>query len=515
MFTAHAYRARAKPLTALRAHDARVARAAARPQPLHAAAERAEAAGRDAVVGKGSARRLRVCCGSPRPRDPAQLAAFIHLRVANPAALQRRRGTEAAGVFTRPHGHSRIPFAHRAPSPGGPGDEVWTAALAGYPPGQWNADRRRAYREGRPASGASRRRRLGVVWSAPDAASDDPVTAAREWAAEHGHPLPRRDAAWHDHRLGEHRHNARAAGRRAIKREALVEQGVSVPRTGTWVLTGDQRAVFDDVEPSWCPVGWSTGWQRRFVPTHNHPQAGGEFPAAPGQVVVQGEDPGRWAAAQQRAWQTLVPAQRWLLEEALGIEPPAVPVESAIVVAGTGARVVKHGNRSSRWYRGRAGRRRGRSTSPPPGSTAGGRGISTCRGGAWRRSCSWWSPGTARTAAPRIGSRLGTFLDNSRSRKRAPERRAEFDALGMRWAKGSGRPAGATPIPVAEESGADQLAAPVRREGALASRGRIRAGEGWRRHAVGAGPGGSGVPACRRPRSAGHGVRWCRWIRTV
>ncbi|MBW8798226.1 MAG: hypothetical protein JF597_32980 [Streptomyces sp.] len=51
-------------------------------------------------------------------------------------------------------------------------------------------------------------------------------------------------------------------------------------------------------------------------------KADGALPAAPGQLIVQGEDLAVWIAAQRAGWERLMPAQQWLLET-VGIEPAA------------------------------------------------------------------------------------------------------------------------------------------------------------------------------------------------
>ncbi|MFE7477007.1 hypothetical protein ACFU98_39055 [Streptomyces sp. NPDC057575] len=70
----------------------------------------------------------------------------------------------------------------------------------------------------------------------------------------------------------------------------------------------------------WCPV-WDTGWQRCFRLTQNLLQDCGVLPVAAGKVIVQGEDLGRWVTAHRHGWEQLLPAQQWLLESVLGIEP--------------------------------------------------------------------------------------------------------------------------------------------------------------------------------------------------
>ncbi|MEV7130096.1 helicase associated domain-containing protein [Streptomyces sp. NPDC093260] len=57
-------------------------------------------------------------------------------------------------------------------------------------------------------------------------------------------------------------------------------------------------------------------------------KAGGKIPAA-GEVIARGEELGAWAAAQRRQWDTLLPAQRWLLEKPLELERAAWNERSA------------------------------------------------------------------------------------------------------------------------------------------------------------------------------------------
>ncbi|MEU6470171.1 helicase associated domain-containing protein [Streptomyces massasporeus] len=53
----------------------------------------------------------------------------------------------------------------------------------------------------------------------------------------------------------------------------------------------------------------------------NHLKNGGRVPLGAGEVVVQGEDLGRWAQGCRFGWDALLPAQQWLLENAMGLEP--------------------------------------------------------------------------------------------------------------------------------------------------------------------------------------------------
>ncbi|MGW0632641.1 hypothetical protein [Streptomyces sp. NPDC002758] len=61
----------------------------------------------------------------------------------------------------------------------------------------------------------------------------------------------------------------------------------------------------------------------RFHLARTYVHGGGELPAVPGEIVVQGEDLGRWAGAQRTVavWDGLLPAQQWLLAQVLNLMP--------------------------------------------------------------------------------------------------------------------------------------------------------------------------------------------------
>ncbi|MFE7268006.1 hypothetical protein ACFU9B_39380 [Streptomyces sp. NPDC057592] len=50
-------------------------------------------------------------------------------------------------------------------------------------------------------------------------------------------------------------------------------------------------------------------------------QAGGTLPDTAGDVIVQGEDLGRWVNAQRFGWEQLLPVQQWLMENTLKVTP--------------------------------------------------------------------------------------------------------------------------------------------------------------------------------------------------
>ncbi|GAA1948319.1 hypothetical protein GCM10009837_87440 [Streptomyces durmitorensis] len=76
------------------------------------------------------------------PRDPAQLAAFINLRVLNPDHEHWRRGVEAAVIYAREHGDLKVPFTYRVP---GGEDQA----------GGWPRSPRSPSGSGSPTTGAS------------------------------------------------------------------------------------------------------------------------------------------------------------------------------------------------------------------------------------------------------------------------------------------------------------------------------------------------------------------------
>ncbi|WP_331733897.1 helicase associated domain-containing protein [Streptomyces atratus] len=113
--------------------------------------------------------------------------------------------------------------------------------------------------------------------------------------------------------------NARAAARRAREDEELRAAGRPVP-SAAGAMTEARQDELDAIDPGWCPA-WDTGWQRCYRLVQNHVQAGGTLPTVDGDVVVQGEDLGRWVNAQRFGWEQLLPVQQWILENTLKITP--------------------------------------------------------------------------------------------------------------------------------------------------------------------------------------------------
>lgn len=330
MLTSRAFGGLAKLLEALRAHDARVVEQLAEQQAQSRVrgvqSRSGEREGEDAESDRSD--RLSVPAREllkfSTPRDPAQLAAFINLRVLNPEHAHWRRGIEAAAIYNRLHGGLKVPFTYRVPGRNDQEaeDEGWPAALAGFPLGQWIADARRFYaRRDMDEDRARQLEKLGMVWSHFDVAWEEGLAAARGWAAQAGHLLAPMDATYQGYRVGIWLKNQRAAARKAAEIEQRRAEGLPV-QSSAGALSEMRREQLDDIDPSWCPA-WPVEWQRAFHLVRQHLEAGGTLPATPGVVVHQGEDLGRWVRSVRYGWDNLTTVQQWMCEHILGIEPAA------------------------------------------------------------------------------------------------------------------------------------------------------------------------------------------------
>ncbi|MFJ4981996.1 Helicase associated domain protein [Streptomyces coeruleorubidus] len=329
MLTSRAYGGLAKLLEALRAHDARVVEALAQQQApsrvrgvqSRSGPEKDEAAGSDRSD-RGLSVPARELLKFSTPRDPAQLAAFINLRVLNPEHQHWRRGIEAATIYHRLHGNLKTPFTYRVPDRGDQEAEAegWPASLASFPLGQWIADARRFYARGNmDEDRIAQLEKLGMIWSHYDVAWQEGLAAARGWAAETGHILAPLDAIYQGYRVGIFLKNARAAARKAAEIEQRRAEGLPVD-SAAGALSEERREQLEEIDPSWCPA-WPVEWQRAFHLTRQHLEAGGTLPTEAGAVVYQGEDLGRWVRSVRLGWDKLTTVQQWMLEHILGIQP--------------------------------------------------------------------------------------------------------------------------------------------------------------------------------------------------
>uniref|UniRef100_UPI002F912005 helicase associated domain-containing protein n=1 Tax=Streptomyces sp. NBC_01592 TaxID=2975889 RepID=UPI002F912005 len=417
MLTSDAYGTLVKVLGALRAHDTETIEHLADPRIRsgswhpEGAEEGETVAEREEPEGeRGPSVPARELLKFSTPRDPALLAQFVKLRVIEPENTFWRRGIQACVRYVKETGAQqlRVPYDYITP-------DTWVPA--GFPLGTWLADQRKFHKAGRLDAGrVEQLGGLGMVWSHQYVAFKEGLTAARAWAAVHGHLLPPTTAVWDGYPVGAWVKNQRFAARAADANAQRRQAGLAV-ETSTGALTEARRAALEEIDPGWCPV-WDTGWQRCFRLAQNLLQDGGVLPVVAGKVIVQGEDLGRWVTAQRHGWEQLLPAQQWLLENVLGIEPAE---EAERPVKRTQDDMWALNLRAAQQYHAREGHLRvprkhvehlagaAEGTAGPSGHQAGADGV--------------------------VVVKLGTWLDNVRKRagRLTEQRRADLDHLGMRW----------------------------------------------------------------------------------
>jgi hypothetical protein len=261
MLTSRAFGGLAKLLEALRAHDARVVEQLAEQQAQGSVRGVQSLSGSEESEGGARDRSDRLSVPAREllkfstPRDPAQLAAFINLRVLNPEREHWRRGVEAAVIYAREHGDLRVPFTFRVPAVDdqeqGEEGAGWPASLAGFPLGQWTADARRFYARGNmDEDRVAQLEKLGMIWSHFDVAWEEGLSAARGWAAEHGHLLAPLDATYQGYRVGIFLKNARAAARKAQEIDQRRAEGLPV-ESSAGALSEARREQLEEIDASW------------------------------------------------------------------------------------------------------------------------------------------------------------------------------------------------------------------------------------------------------------------------
>ncbi len=328
MLTSRAFGGLAKLLEALRAHDARIVESLAEQQApsLYKPVSKDESGTSTGGGGFGGVSGpARALLKFSTPRDPAALAAFINLRVLNPEHEHWRRGVEAVVIYVREHGDLRVPFTFRVPAVDDQEaeGEGWPASLAGFPLGQWIADARRFYARGdMDDARVAQLEKLGMIWSHFDVAWEEGLSAARGWAAEHGHLLAPLDATFQGAKVGIFLKNARAAARKAAEIEQQRAEGLLV-ESSAGALSEARREQLEEIDASWCPA-WPVTWQRCFHLVRMRLDASEALPSEAGDVVCQGEDLGRWVQSVRLGWDQLTAVQQWMCEQVLGIEPAAV-----------------------------------------------------------------------------------------------------------------------------------------------------------------------------------------------
>lgn len=390
MLTSKAYDGLAKVLAALRSHDSDAV------EQLAVSQARSRPAGKETGEGgngsqEGPSAPARELLKFSTPRDPAQLAAFVSLRILRPENTFWRRGIQAAARYAKEYGDLRVPYGFETP-------KGWSPA--GFPLGTWIADQRRFFNAGQlDKDRAQELDELGMTWSHFDVAFEEGLTAAKEWAAVHSHLLPPISAVWNGYPVGAWVKNQRTAAKLADSIAARREEGLPV-QSSAGALTEDRRLALEDIDAAWCPV-WDTGWQRCYRLCRMRIEAGGTLPLAPGQVTVQGEDLGRWVQAQRLGWDKLAVGQQWMLENMLGLAP-----------AGEDERPVKR-TQADKWALNMEAARQFHA-----------------------REGHLNVPRKHLEQLDGDGVKLGMFIDNSRRRadKLTAERREALSELGMRWA---------------------------------------------------------------------------------
>ncbi|MEV7203508.1 DEAD/DEAH box helicase [Streptomyces griseoluteus] len=413
MLTSQAYGGLAKLLEALRAHDARVVeqlaeqQAPSRVRGVQSRSGDQESRGEREESGGPSAPARQLLKFST-PRDPAQLAAFINLRVLNPEHEHWRRGIEAAVIYNRLHGDLKVPFTYRVP--GGEEQAVqgegWPASLANFPLGQWIADNRRFYARGdMDEDRIEQLEKLGMVWSHFDVAWEEGLAAARGWAAEAGHLLAPLDATYQGYRVGIWLKNQRAAARKAAEITQRRAQGLPV-KSSAGALSDERREQLEEIDASWCPA-WPVTWQRCFHLVRMHLDAGEALPTEAGEVLRLGEDLGRWVQSVRLGWDQLTIVQQWMCEQVLGITPATEDEK------------------------------------PPPRRTQADKWATNYqaakqfyeREGHLQVPRKWVEPIIVGEDQEERELRLGAWISNQRSRAATltPERAEQLSAIGMRW----------------------------------------------------------------------------------
>ncbi|WP_414170954.1 Helicase associated domain protein (plasmid) [Streptoverticillium reticulum] len=412
MLTSPAYSTLAKILGALRAHDTDTIEALAdsrRRSGSYEPEEEVEEAGevgRERPEGEqGPSAPAQELLKFSTPRDPALLARFVKLRVIEPENAFWRRGIEAVVRYVKETGavQLRVPYDFVTP-------DDWSPA--GFPLGTWLADQRRFNKAGRLAPDrAAELDGFGMVWSHQDVAFEEGLAAARAWAAVHGHFLPPATAIWDGYPVGTWAKNMRTAARLADTIAERREAGLPVESSAK-ALTETRRDALDEIDPGWCPA-WDTGWQRCFRLVQAHVEGGGAVPTVAGEVIVQGEDLGRWVTACRFSWDSLMPVQQWLLENVLGLTPAE---EHERPAKRTQEDKWALNLRAAQQFHAREGhlnvpRKHIEHLAPEDG-------LPGHQDGAESRQV-----------------KLGMVLDNIRKRadKLTAQRRADLDALGMRW----------------------------------------------------------------------------------
>ncbi|GAA1239808.1 DEAD/DEAH box helicase [Kitasatospora nipponensis] len=290
-----------KILTALRSHDTRMVEALAVPQKSgkrttgrSAEAVFAPGEGSGGSAGGAGAFTLPVRFESD-PGDDV-LALFIASRVL----------TSETQLWREAIGHVRHWFKETG------GLDVPYSALVGenqnFPLGKWLSDRRVENAAGELASWrVTQLDGFGMIWSVSDARFEAGLDWARVWAKDHGGSL----AAPARASVGGYAIGTWLSELRAAAQVPAGEQGALAP---------ERRRALEEIDPWWCPT-WPITWQRTYATARQwwlESDGHVDWTVLPQDTVFEGEQLGRWAAAQRASWPGLEEDQRDLLA-AIGI----------------------------------------------------------------------------------------------------------------------------------------------------------------------------------------------------
>ncbi|MGK5450470.1 Helicase associated domain protein [Streptomyces radiopugnans] len=260
------------------------------------------------------------------PRDPHLVAQFVRTRVIRPESQVWLAGLNALRTWhQQQNGDSNEDQDHEPEEHRGEhesqeqeqGGDVGRAArpvpldarVGTFPLGAWISEQRRAYRAGTLATWRIELlEETGMVWSVPDAAFEENLTAARAYYAVHGTLCAPRTAVAEGRPVGQWLTNCRRP------------QGL-----GKDPQRAAQRAArLAAIDPDWNPTekGWTVDWQRQYAAVRTCVDGGASLEEIRPGLTVGGEDIGLWLARQRTQWHQLTDGQRQRLE-ALGVQPTA------------------------------------------------------------------------------------------------------------------------------------------------------------------------------------------------
>ncbi|MCZ7430089.1 DEAD/DEAH box helicase [Streptomyces sp. WMMC1477] len=395
MYASGSYKPLVNVLNALRAHDSRMVEMLAVPQDHTGPLEPSVPIGPPPEGDEEDDGRLLLRFSTKR--DPNAIRRFVKMQVIEPERASWSRGYAAAVRYHQEHGDLRVPLSYREP-----GSQA--------PLGRWVAEQRAEYAAGRlDDKRVGWLDELSMVWSAPDLAWEENLTACRAYYAEMGTLAAPQTAAVLGRAVGQFLANCRRPGGLGKNPEKAAEKAADLAA----------------IDPEWNPnqLGWSVDWQRLYVKAQTCLDGGAEIGDLLPGVTVSGEDVGKWLARQTEleVWQDLNDEQRRRLQ-ALGVKPPARPTAGRSKARRGNARELafQRGLEAARRFLGREGHltvSRSHVEHVPADPAAAG------------------ETGGEDQEQELVPVKLGVWISNVKSRRGTltPERAAALNELGIRW----------------------------------------------------------------------------------